>query len=407
MTERGKLGGRFRGVNSQHCRPSGGRAMTFERATAERRRPVGVLATVPPVLLLTLATCTPPRTAPTVETGTWAMALGGVARAGYADEPVPGAVTVAWREGVGRGITAPLLVNGPVVVAATTSRSLVSLSADDGGKYWDHRFGASVAGSPVRAGRRVFVATRDREGRTFAIDLARGRRIWSRRIGAARFEPLLVGEHVVVATEARELFALHASSGETAWRARFTATAAQVPVPHGDDLLVATTLDTLYRVETATGRITARAALPATPSAPLVLRGDTLFAALHSGEVIAVDARSLAVAWRAEVGAPVLAPIVAAPAGDVYALTRTAEVWRVAGGRAERLAALGGAASGALTLARDRLLVGRLDGTLFLLDTDGRIIWQVDFDDSIVAPAAVYDGAVFVPLLHGDIVKLR
>jgi outer membrane protein assembly factor BamB len=357
--------------------------------------------------LLLLAACTPQRTAPTADVGEWPMALGGVARAGYADEPVPDAVAVAWREGVGRGITAPLLVVGPVIVAVTTSRSLVSLSADDGGKYWDHRFGAAIAGPAVRRGRLVFVATRDREGRTFAIDMARGRRTWSRRIGAARFAPLLAGPHVFVTTETRELVALHATSGETAWRVRFSAAAAEAPVPHGDDLLLATAADTIYRIEAASGRITARAPLPATPSAPLVVHGDTLFAALHSGEVVAVDARTLAVAWRTDLGAPVLAPLAAAPGGALYALTRATELYRLSAGRAQRLAALGGAASGALTLARNRLLVGRLDGALFLLAADGRIIWQVDLEDSIVAPAAVHDGAVFVPLLHGDVVKLQ
>ena len=90
-------------------------------------------------------------------------------------------------------------------------------------------------------------------------------------------------------------------------------------------------------------------------------------------------------------------------------MLQNASVWRItdAGRDVRRIAALGGAATGSLTLARDRLLVGRLDGALFLLDVDGDIIWRMDLDDSIVASVSVHGGAVFVPLMHGDVVKLQ
>jgi outer membrane protein assembly factor BamB len=337
------------------------------------------------------------------------MALGGVARAGYADARVPDRVEVAWREGVGRGITAPLLIAGDVVLAATTSRSLVSLNAESGSEYWDRRFGAALAGTPVRRGRLVFVATRDREARVFALDMERGRRTWSRRIGAARTDPLLVGERLFVPTESRELVALDAGRGEPLWRLRLDAAAAVAPVPFGDDVLLVTMADSVYRIASASGDIVARGVLPATPGAPLLLRGDTLVAALHSGEVVALHVPDMRVLWAADIDAPILAAPAAGEAGEVYVLARDASVWRIAqrGRDVRRIAALGGAATGALTMVRDRLLVGRLDGALFLLNLDGAIVWEVNLDDSIVAPASVRDGAVFVPLLHGAVVKLQ
>jgi outer membrane protein assembly factor BamB len=351
----------------------------------------------------------PPRVAPVQEAGEWPMAMGGVERAGYAGETVPDRVDIAWREGVGRGITAPLLVAGDVVLAATTSRSLVSLNAGSGSQYWDHRFGAALAGPPLRRGRTVYVSTRDRESRTFALDMARGRRQWSRRVGPARTDPLLHGGTLFVTTEARELVALETGRGEIRWRTRFGAAAAVAPVPFGDDVLVVTAADSVYRVDAERGTIEARGALPATPVAPLVVRGDTLVAALHSGTVVALHVPDMRVLWTADVGAPILAPPAATDAGAVYVLARDASVWRItdAGRDVRRIAALGGAATGSLTLARDRLLVGRLDGALFLLDVDGDIIWRMDLDDSIVASVSVHGGAVFVPLMHGDVVKLQ
>jgi outer membrane protein assembly factor BamB len=343
------------------------------------------------------------------ETGEWPMAMGGPLRAGYADAAVPHTVQVAWREGVGRGIAEPLLLAGDVVLATTTSRSLVSLNAASGSKYWDRRFGAALAGSAVRRGRTAYVAVRDREQRTFAIDMARGRRIWSRRIGAARTEPLLSGERLYVATDARELVALDAAEGDERWRTRFAAAAAVAPVPFGDDVLLVTAADSVYRLDGDDGRITARGALPATPASSLVLRGDTLIAALHSGSVTALHVPDMRALWTAEIGAPILAPPAVAQDGTIFVLARDASVWRIAdaGRSVRRIAALEGAASGSLTLARDHILVGRLDGALFLLDFEGVIVWRVELDDSIVAPVSVHGGAVFVPLLHGDVVRLQ
>ena len=85
-------------------------------------------------------------------------------------------------------------------------------------------------------------------------------------------------------------------------------------------------------------------------------------------------------------------------------LNRNAELWRVrVGARAgEKLASLDGAARASLAVTRDRLLVGRLDGKLFLLDMDGRVLWERDFEDSIVAPVTVANGALYVPLAARD-----
>ena len=63
--------------------------------------------------------------------------------------------------------------------------------------------------------------------------------------------------------------------------------------------------------------------------------------------------------------------------------------------------------SASLTLARDHLLLGSYDGTLTAVSLDGRVAWTYPFDDSIVAPVAVGDQSVYVPLLRGRIVKLR
>jgi outer membrane protein assembly factor BamB len=98
----------------------------------------------------------------------------------------------------------------------------------------------------------------------------------------------------------------------------------------------------------------------------------------------------------------------AATDGAVYLLTRTGAVWRLGPGADEpvELAAFHRAAGASLTLADDRILVGFLDGTLILLQLDGDIIWRKNMGRSIYAPVTVNQGAIYVPLRDGTVVKL-
>ncbi|MBI4545270.1 MAG: PQQ-binding-like beta-propeller repeat protein [Gemmatimonadetes bacterium] len=339
--------------------------------------------------------------------GAWPTVLGDVRRAGHAGERAPDAVEEAWRVEVGRGLLSPLLVKGPVLLAAG-NRIVAALSAETGEHFWERRMDGPVTGGLVWRGERLFLAQEQREGKALALELQSGGRLWARVVGSTPFPPLLVGDAVYLGTEGGNLFALDTRNGEELWKTKLAA-AASTPIPYQESLLLPTTADTLYLLDRPTGRVAARAPLPASVSAAPALLEDTLYLPLHSGEVLALLLPGLVEVWRAPFGAPILAAPAVAADGSLYVLTRSAEVWRVPrGGRAgERIASLGGAARAALTLAQDRLLVGRLDGQLFLLRSDGTTVWKQDFEDSIVAPVTVQNGAIYVPLLRGTIVKLK
>jgi outer membrane protein assembly factor BamB len=359
-------------------------------------------------LLLLTAACHPPRPAPPVPPGEWTAALGGPARAAYAGETVAVDLHAQWRKGVDRGFAAALQVHGPILVATTTGRAVVALNARTGMQYWSRRFNGPIAGTALRQDDLLFLATGDRENRVHAINITRGRGVWSRRVGPVRVEPLLLDSALIVVTETGDVVALRARDGSPLWRTAVGAAPATSPVSADGVLLVATTRDSLVRLD-AGGRITGRIALPATPSAAALVRGDTLMLPAHSGDIIAVLVRdSLRLLWHTRLGAPVLAPVVPGRAGVSYALDRDAAVYRIQpDGSATRIAALGGAASGCFAAVGDHLVVGRLDGTLFLLDAEGRVVFTLDMGDSLIAPVAAQGGALFVPLLRGAVVKLE
>ena len=384
--------------------------MFVERGKLERaRRSVNF-----PVLAATLLAITacgrPMRPAPPIEPrGDWPTVLGNAQRAGYATETVPEAPEEVWRASVGRGLFMPVLVEGPVLIASTANRMVATLSTETGEHYWERRLDGPVTGGVIRGGQRIVAATEDRDGKAYALRLDRGRTAWDRTIGATAFPGLIAGDAVYFATERGRVVAIDLERGEELWRTDVRGAATSTPVAHRGSVLVTTVRDTLYRIERASGRIAARAALPATVSAAPALVADTLYLPLQTGDLVAYQLPDLEELWRAPFGAPILAAPVVGQDGSLYVLNRSAELWRVRlGARAgEKLASLDGAARASLAVTRDRLLVGRLDGKLFLLDMDGRVVWERDFEDSIVAPVTVADGALYVPLLRGTIVKLR
>ncbi|MCI0432782.1 MAG: PQQ-like beta-propeller repeat protein [Gemmatimonadetes bacterium] len=356
---------------------------------------------------ITIAACHPPRRIPSVPPGTWSTLLGDPGRSTYAAEAVPSEVRVVWRQSVGRGIAAPVQVHGNVVLATTTGRTAVTLRAEDGMQYWSYGFRSAIAGSALKKDERVIVATGDRDRRVHAIEITRGRRVWSRPVGAVRVEPLLAGDRIVIATEAGDAVALSVADGTEAWRVRIGAPPAAPPIAWNASVIMTTLRDSLFRLDLSSGRMLERGVLPAPVSAPALVHEGALIFPLRSGEIVSLALPSLETVWRTSIdGLTVAAPV--ASRRGIAVLTRDAVLWLIdPAGRAQRLAVLGGAATGSLAVAANGFIVGMLDGTLALIDFDGRTVWREPLGESIVAPVAIRDGSVYVPLLGGDIVKLR
>jgi outer membrane protein assembly factor BamB len=359
------------------------------------------------LLLATLLACQPPRRVPSVPAGEWTSYLGSPERSAYAAETVSADLAVAWRTGIGRGVSAPVQVHGDVVLAATTSRTIVVLNANSGMQYWSRTFRSALAGAPLKHGERVFVGTGDRDRKVHAIEITRGRGIWSRDVGTVRVEPILADSRVVVSTDEGNVIALAEDDGRILWSTPIRSSPAAPAVSWESSIFVVSTADSLYRLDAERGGILARVALPGTVSAPPLLADGLLILPMQSGRLAGFRLPTLDSIWSADLGTAIqAAPVVAG--GAIFALSRDATVWRIGfDGAARRIVSLGGAVTAALTAVRDRLLVGRLDGTLVLLDLQGQELWRHDFGDSIVAPVAVQRGGLYVALLRGDLVKMQ
>ena len=320
---------------------------------------------------------------------------------------MPASGTIVWQRPAGRGVTHAVMATGNVVIAATSARSVTAIGAEAGALYWERRVGGSIAGPPTSDGQRIYVSTRARDGSVYAIDPVSGHRIWSRRVGDVRTAAVHVAHLVLAGTARGELVALDDSTGDIRWRTQLMGAVATAPAAHGMHAFVATETDTLYRISLRDGVIEARVPIGATPSAPPAVQDDLLVLALHSREVAAYSLPSLRERWRVTLDdVPLARPVWDGDA--VMVSTRTASIWRIENGaNARRVAHPGGTTTTSFMGADGRFVLGRLDGSLICFERDGRELWRVQLGSSIVAAATVLDGALFVGLLDGNVVRIR
>src|SRR5690606_2011895 len=243
-----------------------------------------------------------------------------------------------------------------------------------GVRYWSRRFNAAVAGQVVRVGPEIYFATQHRNGTLYALDLHRGRRQWSERIGApAAAGPAYADGTIYLGTN-REIQAYDAENGNVRWRVRIGGAPVQPPVVVDSEIIIAHG-DSLFRISRRDGSINGRIELPGEPSAPIALRGDTLVIAMNPGIVAAYLDGGEREIWRQTLDAPVIAAPVVTRDG-VYVLTRAADLYQLGPRTMRRIIALEGAATESLTIAANGALVGTLEGRLVFVRLDGTVVWE-------------------------------
>jgi outer membrane protein assembly factor BamB len=341
--------------------------------------------------------------------GDWTGPLGDARRTPYLTEHVPAEPVIAWEERFGRGYTDVPVVVGDLIFASSTAKSATVANAVTGKRIWERRLNGAVVGALLRKDERVYAVTQSREGRVEALTVERGAHAWNVKLNAPAAAGGVLVDSVIYAGNIRgEFFALSIADGHRIWRIRLPAPPATAPVPYGSDLVVVTNNDSLVLVDRATGRTSPGMKLPGSVSAPVSLHGDRLLIATQPGLVQAIHLPDLRVEWSVPVGASVLAAPGVDTSGDIYVLTRDADVWRItAQGAPARIAQLGGAATESFTLTADGMLIGKLDGSVYFLKRDGSTLWERNFAHSVRAPIAVNKGVIYVPLGDGRRVMLR
>ncbi|MPY72215.1 MAG: PQQ-binding-like beta-propeller repeat protein [Alphaproteobacteria bacterium] len=196
-------------------------------------------------------------------------------------------------------------VDGATVVAAFSSGELVALRAENGREIWSdsltalRRFDpistiAHIRGRPVIDGGQV-IATAN-SGRTVAIDLRTGNRVWERATGSSH-SPWVVGDFVYLMNNAGELVCLARRNGGIRWvrqmqvfedeKDREDPIVWTGPVLAGDRLLVGSSHGELWSVSPYTGKLLGRIETPGPVFIPPAVANDTVYVLTDKAELIA------------------------------------------------------------------------------------------------------------------------
>ncbi|MEM6888021.1 MAG: PQQ-binding-like beta-propeller repeat protein [Pseudomonadota bacterium] len=204
------------------------------------------------------------------------------------------------------GAPAPA-ISSDIAIFAFGSGELQAVFRRGGLRRWDasvvgERPGAALAkvsdvtGAPVIAGSRVYAG--NQSGRTVALDLGSGSRIWTARDGA--IGPIVpAGDSVFFLTEEAQLVRVDASDGSRVWaadlprfvrdrpRRRTEVFAHHGPVLAGGRLYVASN-DGLMRVyDPVSGALTTNIDIPGGATSDPVVAGGTLYVVSTKGELLA------------------------------------------------------------------------------------------------------------------------
>jgi outer membrane protein assembly factor BamB len=337
----------------------------------------------------------------------YAMTLGNTRRALFENEVVPASPQVEWNVNAGSGLRGTIILIDSTVLAATTNQQMLAFHRRDGRRHWDQRFNNGVTSTLLYDRNTVYVATDEYDGALFALNTARGKRQWKRTVGAVRFTPLLDNHVIYVGTDGGTVTAVSTDGGAQLWRVGLRSPIVESPLDAGDRIVVFTASDSIHALRKSDGAVAVRAAIRSSPAASPAISGTTIIVPMQDSSVIGYDMRDLRELWRLRTSSPVLTAPVVTSSGDAFVGARDGNLYRIRNGAAQLLANVGHAISPSLTLARDHLLLGSYDGTVLAVNMSGQLVWKFQLNESVVAPVAVGDQSVYVPLLRGRIVKLR
>jgi outer membrane protein assembly factor BamB len=193
-----------------------------------------------------------------------------------------------------------------VVIAGYSSGEVVALRIENGRVIWSDSLTALRRSDPVSAlahvrgrpvidrGRVIVVAN---SGRTVAIDLRTGTRLWERPVGSA-FGPWVAGDFIYVLSNSGELMCLARSNGGVRWVRQLRRYEDEEdregvifwsgPVLAGDRLLVGSSHGEVWSISPYTGEPLGRVQVGGPVYLPAVVAGETVYILTDNAKLVAL-----------------------------------------------------------------------------------------------------------------------
>lgn len=310
----------------------------------------------------------------------WPAFRGDAARSGARSSHSPAAIETLWQARLGAIVASPVVAEGAVLVPTADGR-LVFVEPATGRRLHEMRLGSAVESTPVLDGNRAFVGTDD--GELIAIDAVEGDERYRVRLGQmVRSSPLVADGRVVVGTvESKTTGALAAvdpAKGKLLWSRKLGAVFSS-PALAGGRLLVGSDDGSLHAVDVARGGLAWSHKLGGKVRATPAVAGDLAIVGDFAGLLVAVRTSDGTRAWARETGHTLYSS--ACVAGGLCVVgCREGHVhgFDLLTGEPRFEAATRGPVVSSPVAAGDRFLVGSTDGGLYLISPDGRVLQRAD-----------------------------
>jgi eukaryotic-like serine/threonine-protein kinase len=192
--------------------------------------------------------------------------------------------SVKWRARVAATASSPVVVDDLVVLGLTDG--VKAFSVENGTRRWSYKTEAAVESSPVVLPGRIVVAD---DARTiYALSSKRGKRIWRRSIpeGTVRESPTVYGDTIFFSTSGATFRAIRGSDGEDVW-SRFVGSLTTSSPCTAGGLVYFTAGPSFHAMECADGDDLYRLELPGHHASPILVDG-VLYLVAMNGALLAL-----------------------------------------------------------------------------------------------------------------------
>jgi outer membrane protein assembly factor BamB len=325
----------------------------------------------------------------------WPLFRGDPARRGSSAGPAGGTLAPVWDARVGAVNSSPALTSA-LVVAATAEGRLLFLDRRSGRLVHELKLGSAIESSPSLAGDILHVGTDD--GELVGVSLAQGDERWRIKLGQlVRSSPLAADGRVLVGVVESKttgaLVALDAAKGKAAWVRKMGAVFSS-PTLAGKAVLIGSDDGSLYAIEAEKGGVLWACALGGKVRATAASNGELAVTGSFDGRVVALRVADGSVAWTAALGHSIYSSpciveglaVLGCHDGHVHGL-------ELATGRAAFEAQTKGPVVASPVAAGTEVLVGSTDGALYVLDLQGRILQRQPLSSRGVQSSTAVDAA--------------
>jgi len=337
--------------------------------------------------------------APSAGPAPWPLFRGDPARSGF--RPSPGPVTAlapAWDLSLGPVIASPVLT-ARLVIAASADGRLLFLDRATGRRLYEAKVASALESSPALAGDVLHLGTDD--GEVVGIDVRDGKEGYRFKAGSlVRSSPIVHGGRVFVGAvdtkDAGALVAIDAAKGKLLWRRKLGAVFSS-PALAGACLLVGSDDGALHAIEAERGAVTWSHRLGGRVRATAAVSGEVAVVSDFEGRLAAVRLQDGGRVWLRELGQPVYSSA-GLSAGLAVLGCHDGSVQGVSLASGEprfRVETRGPVVSSPVAMG-DRFLAASTDGDLYLLDAGGQVVQRTTVAREGLQSSPAFDDALLV-----------